>query len=164
MNYIAFDAHKRYTLTSVERAEGGILREVRVGHERGAIRLPVLWQTGQFLLTCEPGSPVAVETIGNWYWIVDEIEEAGMVPHLAHARKAKLMMGSINSCVTWGCDVSSHKTPFPDRFLVADRAMECELARDRQGHLGVLGGFSSKPNSYHWPLSCSWVCIGRKLR
>ena len=39
MNYIAFDAHKRYTLTSVERAEGGILREIRVGHERGAIRL-----------------------------------------------------------------------------------------------------------------------------
>jgi transposase len=37
-----------------------------------------------------------VETIGNWYWIVDEIEEAGMVPRLVHARKAKLMMGSIN--------------------------------------------------------------------
>ncbi len=88
MNYIAFDSHKRYTLASVERAEGGILREVRVGHERGAIR--------KFLLTCDPGSPVAVETIGNWYWIVDEIEEAGMVPRLVHARKAKLMMGSIN--------------------------------------------------------------------
>jgi len=27
---------------------------------------------------CGPGSPVAVETIGNWYWIVDEIEAAGM--------------------------------------------------------------------------------------
>ena len=68
MNYIAFDAHKRYTLAFVERAGGAILREVRVGHERGAIR--------NFLLTCDPGSPVAVETIGNWYWIVDEIEKA----------------------------------------------------------------------------------------
>ena len=38
MNHIAFDAHKRYTSASVERAEGGILREVRVGRERGAIR------------------------------------------------------------------------------------------------------------------------------
>ena len=57
MNYIAFDSHKRYTLASVERAEGGILREVRVGHERGAIR--------KFLLSCDPGSPVAVETIGS---------------------------------------------------------------------------------------------------
>ncbi len=42
------------------------------------------------------GSPVAVETIGNWYWIVDEIEAAGCVPKLVHARKAKLMMGEIN--------------------------------------------------------------------
>jgi hypothetical protein len=33
MNYIVFGARKRYTLASVERAEGGILREVRVGHE-----------------------------------------------------------------------------------------------------------------------------------
>jgi transposase len=37
-----------------------------------------------------------VETIGNWYWIVDEIEAAGCVPKLVHARKAKLMMGEIN--------------------------------------------------------------------
>jgi hypothetical protein len=57
-------------------------------HERGALQ--------QFLARCEPGSPVAVETIGNWYWIVDEIEAAGCVPKLVHARKAKLMMGEIN--------------------------------------------------------------------
>jgi transposase len=37
-----------------------------------------------------------VETIGNWYWIVDEIEEAGMVPRLVHARKSKLMMGLVS--------------------------------------------------------------------
>jgi transposase len=37
-----------------------------------------------------------VETVGNWYWLVDEIEEAGMVPQLVHARKAKLMSGMIN--------------------------------------------------------------------
>jgi transposase len=39
---------------------------------------------------------VAVETIGNWYWIVDEIEAAGMTAQLVHARKAKVMMGCIN--------------------------------------------------------------------
>jgi transposase len=38
---------------------------------------------------------VAVEATGNWYWIVQEIEEAGMVPALVHPRKAKLMMGMI---------------------------------------------------------------------
>jgi transposase len=37
-----------------------------------------------------------VETIGNWYWIVDEIEAAGMIPRLTHAGKAKVMMGCIN--------------------------------------------------------------------
>jgi transposase len=34
--------------------------------------------------------------VGNWYWLVDEIEEAGMVPRLVHARKAKLMSGMLN--------------------------------------------------------------------
>jgi transposase len=37
------------------------------------------------------GSPVAVETVGNWYWIVSEIEPAGMV----HALRAKMMLASV---------------------------------------------------------------------
>lgn len=88
MEYIAFDAHKHYTVASVERPTGEIVREQRLAHQRGAIR--------EFLARCTPGSPVAVETVGNWYWLVDEIEEAGMVPRLVHARKAKLMSGMIN--------------------------------------------------------------------
>jgi transposase len=88
MEYIAFDAHKHYTLASVARPDGRLVREQRISHERGALQ--------QFLARCESGSPVAVETIGNWYWIVDEIEAAGCVPKLVHARKAKLMMGAIN--------------------------------------------------------------------
>ena len=88
MEYIAFDAHKRYTRASVIRPDGQRVREQRIAHERGALR--------EFLERCDRGSPVAVETIGNWYWIVDEIEAAGCVPRLVHARKAKLMMGAIN--------------------------------------------------------------------
>jgi len=64
------------------------LREQRINHTRGALR--------GFLEEFEPGSPVAVETIGNWYWITDEIEAAGMVPQLVNARRAKVMSGSIN--------------------------------------------------------------------
>jgi transposase len=88
MQYIAFDAHKHYTLASVATPDGRTIREERVEHERNALR--------QFLEQCHRGSPVAVETTGNWYWIVDEIEAAGCMPKLVHARKAKLMLGMIN--------------------------------------------------------------------
>jgi len=88
MNYIAFDSHKRYTLASVEKTEGGVMDERRIDHRPGAIE--------QYLSQWEKGTPVAVETLGNWYWIADEIEKAGMVPQLVHAGKAKLMMGQTN--------------------------------------------------------------------
>jgi hypothetical protein len=88
MQYIAFDAHKHYTRASVEREDGRLVRELQIPHERGALR--------QFLQRCDAGSPVAVETTGNWYWIVDEIEGAVCAPRLVHARKAKLMLGTIN--------------------------------------------------------------------
>ena len=88
MQFIAFDSHRHYTLATVEKEKGGVVLEARIQHDRGALRA--------FLSQCEPGSPVSVETIGNWYWIVSEIEEAGFVPKLVHARKAKLMMGMIS--------------------------------------------------------------------
>ncbi len=88
MQYIAFDAHKRYTWARVERPDGGVVREKRIPHERGALRA--------FLAGCEPGSPVAIETVGNWYWMVDETEAAQGVPKLVHAHKAKLMLGLVN--------------------------------------------------------------------
>src|SRR4029434_274519 len=81
MEYIAFDAHKHYTLASVVRPDGRLVREQRLPHERGALQ--------QFLARCESGSPVAVETIGNWYWIVDEIGAGRCVHHVGHAPKAR---------------------------------------------------------------------------
>jgi hypothetical protein len=88
MEYIALDSHKRYSFVSVEEQGGAILREARIDHHRGAVT--------EFLSAWKPGTPVAVETIGNWYWIVDEIEAAGMVPQLVHARRAKMMLASVN--------------------------------------------------------------------
>ena len=82
MEYIAFDAYRHYTLASVARPDGQLIREERIEHDRGSLR--------EFLERCERGSPVAIETIGNWYWIVDEIEGAGCLPKLVHKRKAKL--------------------------------------------------------------------------
>jgi transposase len=86
--YIAFDCHKRYTVVEREEIKTGKVRQYRVEHAPGAIR--------ESLRGRERGTPVAVEAVGNWYWIADEIEGAGLKPRLVHPRKAKLMMGMIN--------------------------------------------------------------------
>ena len=88
MEIIALDAHKRYSQACVQKQNGQFLCERRINHSKGAIK--------RFLSNWTTGSYVALETIGNYYWIVDEIEQAGMVPRLAHAHKAKLMLGSVN--------------------------------------------------------------------
>jgi transposase len=84
MQYIALDAHKRYSLAVVEQVDGSKAVEVRISHQPGELK--------EFLKGLEIGSPVAVETVGNWYWIVDAIEAAGLKPRLVHARKAKMMI------------------------------------------------------------------------
>lgn len=88
MEYIALDAHKRYSCVATESLDGTRRTEARIEHQRGAIRA--------FLAERAAGSPVAVETVGNWYWIVGEIEEAGMMPRLVHAHRAKMMLASVN--------------------------------------------------------------------
>jgi len=86
--YIAFDSHKHYTLMEREDRQTARTVQLRVAHQPGAIRA--------CLRNCESGTDVAVEATGNWYWIVSEIEQAGLKPQLVHPRKAKLMMGLIN--------------------------------------------------------------------
>jgi transposase len=86
--YIAFDSHKRYTW--VDRQEQGTGKHSghRFEHAPGAVR--------DYLSGCQPGTAVAVEATGNWYWIIDEIEQAGLQPLLVHPGKAKLLMGQTN--------------------------------------------------------------------
>lgn len=86
--YIAFDSHKHYTVIEREGIETRKAVQRRIEHSPGAIRTA--------LAGIEPGTVVAVEAMGSWYWIVSEIEQAGLVPALVHPRKAKLMMGMIN--------------------------------------------------------------------
>lgn len=86
--YIAFDSHKHYTLMERESVVSGRAKQRRIEHRPGAIQAA--------LAGCRPGTTVAVEAMGSWYWIVQEIEQAGLVPALVHPRKAKLMMGMIN--------------------------------------------------------------------
>lgn len=86
--YIAFDSHKRYTWVDREDHSTRKSSGYRLEHSRGAVQ--------RYLSGCEPGTPVAVEATGNWYWIVEEIEQAGLQPLLVHPLKAKLMMGLTN--------------------------------------------------------------------
>ena len=67
---------------------GEIIPAQRVEHDRQKFR--------SFLETLPTGSNIAIESVGNWYWLIDEMEKAGHKPSLAHAGKAKLMMGNIN--------------------------------------------------------------------
>jgi len=85
---VGCDAHKHYSLFAVLDHQGRPVEQTRVNHEPGAIRA--------FLSRFPEGTPVALETVGNWYWIVDEIEQAGCVPLLAHAQMAKKMMGHVH--------------------------------------------------------------------
>jgi transposase len=87
-HFIGCDAHKKYSVFVALDEKGSEKPAVRVQHNREQYRA--------FLRGLPAGSEIAVETIGNWYWIVDEMREAGHAPRLAHARKAKLMMGEID--------------------------------------------------------------------
>ncbi len=88
-NYkVGCDAHKHYSLFAVLDGDGRLMQRTRVNHLAGAIRA--------FLSQFPEGTSVALETVGNWYWIVDEIEEAGCIPLLAHAAKAKSMMAYVH--------------------------------------------------------------------
>lgn len=85
---IGCDAHKRYSQFEAQDGGGKVVDRTKVMHDRGAIL--------EYLSRFPEGTPVALETVGNWYWIADEIEAAGCLPLLTHAAKAKVMMGHVD--------------------------------------------------------------------
>jgi transposase len=85
---IGCDAHRRYSIFAIFDITTLSFDQVRVNHQPNAVL--------EFLSDFPKGTPVALKTVGNYYWIVDEIEQAGCVPLLAHAAKAKVLMGNIN--------------------------------------------------------------------
>jgi transposase len=86
--YTGCDAHKRYSVFTAVDSQCRVALNRRVEHDRKGLR--------RFLDELPEGSPIAVETTGSWYWLIDEMEKAGHRPLLVHAAKAKLMMGQIN--------------------------------------------------------------------
>lgn len=86
--YIGCDAHKKYSVFVTVDEKGRICAPERVNHDKAVY--------ARYLKSLPAGSTVAVESVNNWYWMIDEMEKAGLEPLLVNPRKAKLMMGMIN--------------------------------------------------------------------
>ena len=84
-SFLGCDAHKKYSVFASINEAGQKGAHVRVENNRVLFR--------RFLSMLPSRSVIALETMGKWSWMVGEIEKAGHVPRLAHAAKAKLMMG-----------------------------------------------------------------------
>src|SRR5882762_3097400 len=82
--FIGCDAHKKFSLFVAMNEDGEYGRAIRVGHDREVFRA--------FLKDLPPGSQIALETSGSYYWLVEEMERAGHRPQLAHALTAKRRM------------------------------------------------------------------------
>jgi transposase len=82
--FIGCDAHKKFSVFASINERGEYGPAQRVSHAREEFRA--------YLAQLPPKSDIAIETSGCYYWIVDEMEGAGHVPHLAHALTAKRRM------------------------------------------------------------------------
>lgn len=87
-HYTGDDAHKKYSVFVTVNENGKACSPERVPHDKELYR--------KYLTTLPPGSPIAIESVGNWYWMIEAMEQAGHKPILVHPRKAKLLMGLIN--------------------------------------------------------------------
>jgi len=86
--YIGCDAHTRYSIFVSLREDGGCDPAVRIEHNE--------LEMERYLKQLPAGTPVALESSGNWYWLVRAMEEAGLDPRLAHALEAKKRMPGRN--------------------------------------------------------------------
>lgn len=79
--YIGCDMHKRYSVFVEMDETGKAGRAVRVEHRNGEMEA--------YLAKLPPGTPIAIEASGGWYWLFDLMESMGVEPHLAHALKVR---------------------------------------------------------------------------
>jgi transposase len=86
--YTGCDAHKKYSVFVTINEGGNVGKFERVEHDKELYR--------KYLNYLPTGSRIAIESVGNWYWMIEEMEKAGHQPVLVHPGKAKLLMGHIN--------------------------------------------------------------------
>jgi transposase len=83
--FIGCYAHKKYSVFVAVNERGEASQKVQVIHDREQYR--------RYLDQLPPGSQIALEASGHYYWIVDEMESAGHYPRLTHPLEAKKRMG-----------------------------------------------------------------------
>ena len=86
--FIGCDAHQKYSVFVTVDETGRGSEPVRVEHNKAVLR--------RYLNRLPKGTPVALEASGSWYWLVDEMEAAGLEPRLVDPRQAKQRMGGRN--------------------------------------------------------------------
>ena len=86
--YIGCDSHAHYSVFVSVDEKGRVSAPVRVEHKGRDLR--------DYLSRLEPGTPVAVEASGGWYWFMDELEAAGLDARLVNPLEAKHRMGGKN--------------------------------------------------------------------
>ncbi len=90
--FIGCDAHKKFSIFVAVDEKGKASKPVRVEHTRESLRA--------YFQTLPAQSEIAIESMGSWYWIVDEMERAEHVPHLTNPLEAKKRMGKPNKMDT----------------------------------------------------------------
>lgn len=85
---IGCDAHKHFSMFVAISERGKAAAPVRIEHDRAVY--------ARYLKTLPAGSEIALESTGNWYWMVDAMEQAGHHPHLANPSESKKRMSGSN--------------------------------------------------------------------
>lgn len=82
---IGMDQHKRFTVAVTLNDATGETRTARLEHDDlDGIR--------RYLRSFAQGTRVILETTGNWYWLVDLLEEEGHEPHLANTMETRRIL------------------------------------------------------------------------
>ena len=98
---------------------------------------------------------MALETVGNWYWVVDEIEAGGGKAQLVNARLAKLMMGMVNKSDkldAQGMNRLQRTGTLPTVCITSSSVRDArELPRTRMGRSASSAGNLRTGSMPRWP-------------
>ena len=134
--FIGCDAHRRYSVFATVDEDGKLGPSIRVEHEPEQFR--------KFLRGLEPGSQVAVEASGGWYWLMSELEAAGLEGHLANPQEAKQRMRGRNKTDALGVCGSGklHGDAWLEIWRAARRSPVSQAATRQGACQGRSGGGS----------------------